>query len=254
MGKAVGGGDQPGGTVLRRHLPRDLGGKIALQRRDAALIRDLRYISRLDTENAMSTALKIGNERSVIGADVDDQVVTAERQHLRCFHVQLGEVVPQELGHATGVWVLRRKDDDRIDRKAELNQLTFPAVKQRGRKPRQLSRNIADRGHLVHGRHVPEREHSLEPFVAANLAACDGNARPTPRRARYCCWKHSNSPTGPRSRKATGFSEHITACNDHLEQARAANSTGQAVDARLSFAQYQSMVGGRPCAKATCGA
>ena len=52
----------------------------------------------------------------------------------------------------------------------------FVAIQQRGRKPRLLTRHLADRHHLVDWRHVAERKHGLERRVAANLAAFDRNA------------------------------------------------------------------------------
>ena len=59
--------------------------------------------------------------------------------------IELGEIVAQELGHAAGVGIFRREDDDRIDREAELHQLAVAAIQQRRRKPGQLARHLADR-------------------------------------------------------------------------------------------------------------
>ena len=92
------------------------------------------------------------------------------------FALQVGEIVAQQFGGAAGVGIFRREDDDRVDRQAELHQVAVAAVQQIGRKPRLLTRHLADRHHLVDRRHVAEREHVIERRVAADLAAFDRNA------------------------------------------------------------------------------
>ena len=123
MGKAIGGGDDLGGAMLGLDLLRHLLAEIALDGRDAAVIGDFGHIGRLDAKDAMAALLEIRNQRAVVGADIDDQVILAEREHLGRLGVKLGEIVAQHLGHATGVGIFRREDDDRIDRKPELHQL-----------------------------------------------------------------------------------------------------------------------------------
>ena len=87
------------------------------------------------------------------------------------FGAEIGEIVAQQLGGAAGVGIVRRKDDDRIDREPELHQLAARAVEQVGRKPRLLPRHFADRHHLVDRRHVAERQHGFERRMPADLAA-----------------------------------------------------------------------------------
>ena len=47
----------------------------------------------------------------------------ARAEHRRRLGVELGEIVAQHLGHAAGVGIFRREDDDRIDGEPELHQL-----------------------------------------------------------------------------------------------------------------------------------
>ena len=176
MREAVGRGDDLGGAVLVLHLARDLLGEVALDRRDAALVGDLGDVGRLDAENAVAALLEVRDQRAVVRADVDDEIVLAEAEHLRRLGVKLGEIVAQDPRHAAGVGIFRREDDHRIDGEAELHQFAVAAMQQVGRKPRLLALDLADRNHLVHRRHVAERQHGLELVVAADLAAFDRNA------------------------------------------------------------------------------
>ena len=125
----------------------------------------------------MAAFLEIRQQRAVIGADIDDEIVgfpaPASPTDSRA---ELGEIVAQQLGGAAGVGIFRRKDDDGIDREAELHQLAVAAMEQVGREPRLLPRHDADPHHLVDRRHVAEREHVIERGVAADLTALDRNA------------------------------------------------------------------------------
>ena len=97
-----------------------------------------------------------------------------------------------------------------------------------GREPRLLPRHLADRHHLVDRRHVAERQHGLELRVAADLAASTGTLAPVPAaRATF----FGNTAGSPRNARR--------------------DATNQAFGASRSCAQYQSTVGGRPCASGT---
>ena len=50
--------------------------EIALHGRDAALLRNLRDVGRLDAEHAVA-ALEVRQERAVVRADVDDEIVAS---------------------------------------------------------------------------------------------------------------------------------------------------------------------------------
>src|SRR5262249_19690639 len=72
MRKAICCGDYARSAVLLQDLTGDLHPEIALQRRDAALLRDLRYISRFDPKHAETGNFEIMQQRAVIRADLDD--------------------------------------------------------------------------------------------------------------------------------------------------------------------------------------
>ena len=133
-------------------------------------------VGRLDAEHAVAGFLEIRQQRAVIGADIDHEIVFPQAQHRRGFAGEIGEIVAQQLRGAAGVGIVRRKDDDGIDREAELHQLAVAAVEQVGREPRLLPRHDADPHHLVDRRHVAEREHVIERGVAAYLTALDRDA------------------------------------------------------------------------------
>src|SRR5882757_5020573 len=100
-------------------------------------------------------------------------------------------------------------------------------MEQVGREPRLLALDLADWHHLIHRRHVTERKHGCQRRMAADLAAFHRNACSAAGGAGDFCWEHGWISLG---------SSRI--------------ATDQALGARPSCAQYQSMVGGRPCASA----
>ena len=75
----------------------------------------------------MSAFLEIGDQRAVVRADIDDQIVGAQREKLRGLSIELSEIVAQQLGHSAGVGISRRKDDGWIDHKAQLDQFALVA-------------------------------------------------------------------------------------------------------------------------------
>ena len=79
MRKAIGRGDDARIAVLALHFARDIEAEITLDGRDAAAIGDLAHIRRLDAEDAMSAFLEIRDQRAVIRADIDDEVVGFQR-------------------------------------------------------------------------------------------------------------------------------------------------------------------------------
>ena len=61
-------------------------------------------------------------------SDIDNEIVFTEAEHLGRLGIELSKVVAQQLGHAAGVGIFRWKDDDRVDREAELHELAVTAV------------------------------------------------------------------------------------------------------------------------------
>ena len=110
-----------------------------------------------------------------------DEIVLAEPQHLGGLGIEIGEIVAQHLGHAAGVGIFGRENDDGIDGEAKLHQFAFGAVEQRGRKPRLLARHLPDRNHLVHRRHVAERQYGFELSLCPQTwQASTGTLAPLP--------------------------------------------------------------------------
>ena len=112
------------------------------QGRNAAAVGDLADLGRLDAEDTVT--LEVGEQRAVIRADVDDQILRLELEHRRCFGIKLGKIIAQQFGGTAGVGILGREDDDGIDRQAELHQLALGAIQKAGRKPGLLPRHCAD--------------------------------------------------------------------------------------------------------------
>ena len=104
------------GPCSRLDLARDLRAEIALERRDALAVGDVADVGRLDAEHAMAAILEVRQQRAVVGADIDDEVVTAKAEQGGALALQIGEIVAQQFGGAAGVGIFRREDDDRIDR------------------------------------------------------------------------------------------------------------------------------------------
>ena len=201
------------------------GGEVPLNRVDATLVRDLGDVGRFDAENAMTALLEVRNQRAVIGADIDHEVVAAEAEHFRRFRIQLREILAQDAGHPAGVGIFGRKDNDGIDGEPELDQFAFMAVQQAGRKPRLLAFDCPDRNHLVDRRHVTQQGHRLP----AGRATRPG--RPRPARFPPFLWRGQPS----------------------LETSQSPKNPDHARGPSLSCAQYQSTVEGRPISSGTCG-
>ena len=67
---------------------------------------------------------KLPDQRAVVRADVDDQIVFGQAEHLRRLSAYSSAKLSRRmLGHAAGVGIFRREEDGRIDHQAELHQL-----------------------------------------------------------------------------------------------------------------------------------
>ena len=120
--------------------------------------------------------MEVAEQRAVVRADVDDQILLPEREQLHHLAIQLGEVLAQDPGRAAGVGVVRREEDGRIDDQAELHQLALRAVQELGRIRRLLVRPRADRVHRVDRRQEAEEQDRTQVGRAAHLAALDEDA------------------------------------------------------------------------------
>src|ERR1017187_1644135 len=72
MGETIGGRDDARRPMLALDRARHVGAEIALKRLYAALVSDVANVRRLNAEHAMTAVLKIGQQRAVVGADIDD--------------------------------------------------------------------------------------------------------------------------------------------------------------------------------------
>ncbi len=100
MGKTVRRGDQLGGPMRGQHFARGVLAEITLDGRDAARVGDVADVGRLDAENAVAGFLEVRNQRAVIRADIDHQILFGQAQHRRAFALQFGEIVAQQFGGA----------------------------------------------------------------------------------------------------------------------------------------------------------
>ena len=85
-------------------------------------------IGRLDAEHTLTAVLEIREQRAIVRADIDDQVVVAQPEHGGALALQVGKIVAQQFGGAAGVGIFRREDDRRVDGEAELHQLAIAAM------------------------------------------------------------------------------------------------------------------------------
>ena len=141
------------------------------------------------------------------------------------FGVELGEIVAQQLGHAAGVGIFRREDDHRIDRKAELHQLAIAAIA--------AAWSETTAAGAAPGRPAPSGSPAACSRATARSRAAHGRRPGSLRPERWRrCRRHGRLLLGPIAMislkpvmQRSGFRR------------------------KLSLAQYQSSVGGRPFAQ-----
>ena len=89
------------GAVIALDLARHLDAEIALDCGNAALVGDVADIGRLDAEHAVAAVLEVRQQRAVVGADIDNEIVFSPRPSMaalsRCKSAKLSRsnlVVP----------------------------------------------------------------------------------------------------------------------------------------------------------------
>ncbi|HEY6381752.1 MAG TPA: hypothetical protein VIY07_08105 [Pseudolabrys sp.] len=82
----------------------------------------------LNADHTLAARFEIRQQCSIVGADIDDQVLAGQTKHAGALALQVGKIVPQQFRRATGVRILRRKDDGWIHREPELNKLAVAAM------------------------------------------------------------------------------------------------------------------------------
>src|SRR5579872_2837636 len=100
MCKAIGSSDDLGRAMFLDDLARHSRREVPLKRIDATLVGYVGDVGRLNPENAMTAFLKVRNQRTIIGADVDYKIGLSEAEHFRRLCVQFRKVVPQNTSHA----------------------------------------------------------------------------------------------------------------------------------------------------------
>src|ERR1700751_2103298 len=115
MGEAIRGGDYTCQSVLVLDLPRNIKVEISLDGRNLSLVCNFAHVRRFDAKHAMTAGLKVCKKRSVIRADINDEIVFSQAEQCRGFTIQLCEVVTQRLRVASGVREFRREYDGRIN-------------------------------------------------------------------------------------------------------------------------------------------
>jgi hypothetical protein len=83
-------------AVLALDLGRHRRSEVAHEGWDAAAIGDLADLGRLDAEDTV--VLEVGEQRTVIRTDVDDEVLPSPLEHRRSFRIELGKIIAQQLG------------------------------------------------------------------------------------------------------------------------------------------------------------
>src|SRR5579859_8122929 len=78
--------------------------------------------------------------------------------------------ISQDARGAAGIRVAWRKKNFWVHQKPELNQFTLCAKQQVGRVGRLLHRHLTDHPHLVHRRHVTQKQYWLQAAIATHLA------------------------------------------------------------------------------------
>ena len=152
-------------------------------RRDAALVRELAGVGRLDAEDAVPAAWKLLEQRAVVRPDVDDQIVGRADRAAATSRVQLGEVLAQDPGRAAGVRVARREEDARVHDQAELDERAAPAAQHL--RPDTPAARAAARRSAASGSPAADsrgRAPDPDPSTVADLAAIDDDARHRSRR------------------------------------------------------------------------
>ena len=169
----VGAGHDRCRTVLGAHLLRDLLREERLHRRHVVLDRDLRDVGRLDAEHAHAFLLEALEQRPVVRADVDREVVGAEPEPFGDVVREAPEVLLEQARHRGAVRVLGEEDDLRRSRVVELREPAARAAAEDERKVRlRLAQHLLGEERVAR-RVVAEVEDGLERARSATLAARD---------------------------------------------------------------------------------
>ena len=169
----VGGRDDARLAVFFEHLARGVAREVGRQRVDALLTRDRACLRRLDAEHAVAAGLEILQQRAVVRADIDDQAVRRERDHVGAFPVKIGEVLAQDARRAAEIRIAVGEQNLCRHLQADLDMAAAGAAQHLERIGRLLDRHAADFRHGVHRRDIAEEQHRIQRLRAANLATPD---------------------------------------------------------------------------------
>ena len=174
VGEHVGGGNHPGLAVAFQHLGDGGLVEVASQRLDAPFARHQSRLRRFDAQHPVPALQEIAEQRAVVRADVDHQIIGRERQHRHRLHIQVGEVLAQDAGRAGQVGIAKGKQHLGIDLEADLDMAAGRAADHLERERRLFDWHAADVGHGVDRRDEPDEQDRIEAVVPANLARGNG--------------------------------------------------------------------------------
>src|SRR6202011_1464733 len=109
-------------SLFRRRLLRDLLIKKGNHRRNSAFDGQLRRVRRLNAEDSHAVFLEVAQERAVVGADIDDQLLWLEwikRVHLAR---KLGEIFTEDFRRAAGVGIRWREKNRGVYGQSKLSE------------------------------------------------------------------------------------------------------------------------------------
>src|SRR5215472_4088013 len=87
MRETIGRGNDPRLAMRAGHFIGGLSAKVAIKGRNAARLRDLGGVGRLDSQDAMSAVLEVRQQGAVVRSDINDEVLRLEVHQLMCLFV-----------------------------------------------------------------------------------------------------------------------------------------------------------------------
>src|SRR5437899_9990304 len=96
VGKNIRRRDQLCPTMRRDNLVHDPTPEESHDGGDAPVVREVRDVCRLDPQDTATPLLEVGEERAIVGADVDDEVLGTQAEKRRRLSLKLGEVLAQD--------------------------------------------------------------------------------------------------------------------------------------------------------------
>src|SRR5579862_9461605 len=126
--------------------------------RDATLVCKIAHLARLNPKDAMPDIFEIAEQRAVVRANVDGEILWFHRQHGLRLGIKFGEIVPKDLRRAARIRILRRKKNFFVHDESQLNQRAPRALQPKRGISRLLLRERIDGSHLIYGRQITQKQ------------------------------------------------------------------------------------------------